>query len=110
MEDENSKLDGGISELNTVISINESTASEQEKDCQELQFQIASRELEKKKVENETREKLKHLSAEKEKWRILCEQWEQKKLDGARLDAHLTDACSEITFILSKNNEIADVN
>lgn len=38
---------------------------DKEKDCQEIIFQIANKELEKKKIENETREKLKQLSAEK---------------------------------------------
>lgn len=30
-------------------------------------------------MENEIREKVKLLSSEKEKWKSLCEQWEQKK-------------------------------
>ena len=73
-------------------------------------FLIASKELEKKKIENETRERVKQLSAEKEKWRLLCEQWETKKQESQRLDAHIAEASSEINFILTKNNEIAEVN
>lgn len=110
VEDENSKLDTGIAEMATLISINENAISEKEKDCQELLFFIASKDLEKKKIENETKEKVKQLSAEKEKWRMLCEQWDQKKQDAMRLDSHLAEASSEINYILSKNNEIADVN
>ena len=65
VEDENLKLDCDISELGTMISINESTISEKEKDCQELLFMIASKELEKKKIDNEAKEKVKQLGAEK---------------------------------------------
>lgn len=110
IEDENAKLDNGISELDTLISINDGSISEKEKDCQELIFAIASKELDKKKIENEGREKVKQLSAEKEKWRLLWEQWEQKRQEGARIDAHLSEATAEISFILSKNNEIMEVN
>lgn len=110
IEDENAKLDSGVGELSTFVSINENAINDKEKDCQELVFAIASRELERKKVENETREKLKQLSGEKEKWRVLCEQWEQRRQEGARLDAHLSEASAEISFILSKNNEILEVN
>jgi hypothetical protein len=39
-----------------------------------LQFHIASKELERRRLENEIREKVKLLSSEKEKWRALCEQ------------------------------------
>ena len=93
-----------------MISINEGEISEKEKDCQEWQFTIANKELEKRKIENETREKAKMLAAEKEKWRALHEQWEQKKQEASRLDNHLKEASSEITFILGKNNEINEVN
>ena len=110
VEDENAKLDCGIAELATMININESTIIDKEKDCQELLFLIASKELEKKKIENETKEKIKQLAAEKEKWRLLWDQWEQKKQEAARLDAHICEASSEINFVLTKNNEIADVN
>ena len=75
VEDENGKLETGIGELSTVISINENTINEKEKDCQELLFMIASKELEKKKIDNEAKEKAKQLGAEKEKWRQLWEQW-----------------------------------
>lgn len=78
--------------MDTILSINENGITEKEKDCQELVFTIANKELEKKKIENETREKVKQLSGEKEKWRMLCEQWEQKRQEGARLDAHLSEA------------------
>jgi hypothetical protein len=49
---------------------------------------------------------VKLLSAEKEKWRALCEQVEQKRLEAARAEAQLQDASGEINFIISKNNEI----
>ena len=110
VQDENTKLDCGISELSTMININESTIIDKEKDCQELLFLIASKELQKKKIENETKEKIKQLSAEKEKWRLLWDQWEQKKQEAARLDSHICEASSEINFVLTKNNEIAEVN
>jgi hypothetical protein len=41
---------------------------------------------------------------------VLCEQWEQKRQEGLRLEAHISEASSEISFILTKNNEIAEVN
>jgi 5,10-methylene-tetrahydrofolate dehydrogenase/methenyl tetrahydrofolate cyclohydrolase len=69
-----------------VLSINQSEISNKEKDCQELEYHIASKELEKRKTENEIREKVKQLTAEKEKWRALCEQWEQAKFDATRLE------------------------
>jgi predicted nuclease with TOPRIM domain len=50
IEDENNKLDAGISELSTMLSINDSSISEKEKDCQECTFLIASKELEKRKI------------------------------------------------------------
>ena len=71
---------------------------------------IASKELEKKKIDNESKEKAKQLGAEKEKWRQLWEQWEQKKQEAMRLDAHLCEASADINFVLTKNNEIAEVN
>jgi predicted nuclease with TOPRIM domain len=43
VEDENAKLDSGISELTTAVSINESSVAEQEKDVQELMFLIANK-------------------------------------------------------------------
>lgn len=45
VEDENAALDANISELDTAISINNGEISNKEKDCQELQFHIASKEL-----------------------------------------------------------------
>ena len=75
-----------------------------------MQFAIANKELEKRKFENETREKSKLLAAEKEKWRALHEQWEGKRQESCRLENHLKEASSEITFILGKNNEISGVN
>ena len=50
------------------------------------------------------------LSSEKEKWKSLCESWEQKKYDGTRVEAQVNQASSEINFIISKNNEIVEVN
>lgn len=41
--------------MDTILSINENGITEKEKDCQELVFTIANKELEKKKIENETR-------------------------------------------------------
>jgi hypothetical protein len=45
-------LDASIAELDTAISINNGEISNKEKDCQELQFRIASKELERRKIEN----------------------------------------------------------
>lgn len=53
--------------------------SNKEKDLQELQFHLASRELERRKLENEIREKVKLLSSEKEKWRSISGQIEQRR-------------------------------
>lgn len=75
-----------------------------------MQYHISSKELEKRKVENEIREKVKQLSAEKEKWRALCEQWEHTKADSTRLDRLVEETSTEINFIISKNNEITEVN
>lgn len=61
-------------------------------------------------MENEIREKVKQLSAEKEKWRALCEQWENTKADSTRLDRLVEETSTEINFIISKNNEITEVN
>lgn len=40
----------------------------------------------------------------------MWEQWEQKRQEGVRIDAHLAEATAEISLILSKNNEIMEVN
>jgi Mg2+ and Co2+ transporter CorA len=53
---------------------------------------------------------VKQLSAEKEKWRSLCSQWEQARSESGRLDSLLEDTSSEINFIIAKNNEIVEVN
>ena len=45
IEDENSKLDNAVAEYNTMLSINENTITEKEKDYQELLFMIANKEL-----------------------------------------------------------------
>jgi archaellum component FlaC len=66
--------------------------------------------LERKKIENEIREKVKQLSAEKERWRGLSEQVEQKKMEVARMEAQVCEASTEINFIMGKNNEIIEVN
>ena len=43
VEDENGKLDASIGELDTAVSINQGELQNKEKDCQELQFHIASK-------------------------------------------------------------------
>lgn len=48
-------MDGSIAELDTAVSINQSELQNKEKDCQELQFHLASKELEKRRMENEIR-------------------------------------------------------
>lgn len=65
VEDQNGKIEGGIGELTTIISITENAICQKDKDCQQLLFLIANKELEKKKIENEGREKVKQLSSEK---------------------------------------------
>jgi chromosome segregation ATPase len=110
LEDENAGLDASISELDTAISINQGAIANKEKDCQEWQFHISSKELEKRKIENEIREKVKQLSAEKERWRTICGQIEQAKSEAARFDSMIGDSSAEINFILAKNNEIKEVN
>lgn len=99
-----------MSELDTAISVNKATISNKEKDCQELQFHIANKELDRRKLENEIREKVKQLTAEKEKWRALCGQLEQAKGESARMDSLLHEAGTDINFILAKNSEIVEVN
>lgn len=53
---------------------------------------------------------MKLLSSEKEKHRALCEQLEQKRQEAARSESQLQEASAEINFIISKNNEILDMN
>lgn len=53
---------------------------------------------------------MKLLSSEKEKYRSLCEQLEHKRQEAARAESQLQEASAEINFIISKNNEILDVN
>jgi uncharacterized coiled-coil DUF342 family protein len=104
VEDENAALDASVSELDTAISVNKTEIANKEKDCQELQFHIANKELDRKKIENEIREKVKQLSAEKEKWRNISSQLEQTRGESARMDSLLQDASTDINFILAKNN------
>jgi hypothetical protein len=38
VEDENTYLDASIADLDTIVSINQTTISNKEKDCREMQF------------------------------------------------------------------------
>ena len=67
VEDENGQLESNISQMEIAVGVNVSAAGEKDKDCQELRFNIANKELEKKKIENQAREKWKQIAAEKEK-------------------------------------------
>ena len=75
-----------------------------------MKFQLASLEIQKKKGQKEIKEKVKQLTTEKEKARGMWKTVNAAQNEAQRGDALLNDSSAEINLIISKNNEIIEVN
>ena len=110
IEDENTQIEAKSAELNCLIQANQTEIITKEQKLEDMRIRIANLELQKKKGEKEIKEKVKSLTAEKEKSRGLYENALSRQSDSNRTEALLKEASDEVAFIQGKNNEIKDVN
>ncbi len=110
VQEENSKLDAAIADLDNLLQAKSEEEEERVKNIQTLKFNLANRELDKKRIENQTREKIKLLSSQREKSRTLSQQCELRRQDVSRLQCHMQETSEEINFVITRNSEIGEVN